>query len=185
MNKKILLTILLSILYHSASYSMQIVNSEETKAPKTKIKLKIKINPEDAHTKGKEYYRDKNYEFSFQYFKYAAKRDHLESQLEFATMLSEGLGCEKDLTKAIKWTNIVMKKTNNKDDTDLKMLNRVAKTVWQDIVTKMLSELQETTLAIPRQLLSALLGAQKEEEEEDNDNDNGKEMTEVVRNMFI
>lgn len=181
MNKKMLLTILLSIIYHSTSYNMQIVNPEEIKIPKTEIKLKIKNNPEDAYKKGKEYYRNKNYEFSFQYFKYAAKRDHLESQLEFATMLYEGLGCEKDLTKAIEWTNIVMKKTNNKDNTDIKMLNRVAKTLWQDIVTKIISELQETTLAIPRQLLSALLGAQEEEE----NNDNKEEIPEAIKNMFI
>lgn len=147
---KISVFFILTFFVLSNSYSMKESIKKESiekiiKKEKKSIKLKIKIDPKEALLKGREYYTQENYDLAYKYFKYAAKRDSVGAQLEYATMLFDGYGCKKDLIKSLEIINIVIKKTaaTKDDDIDFKNIYRVAKTLWYNIINDLALELME------------------------------------------
>jgi hypothetical protein len=182
--KKISAFFMLTFFVLSSSYAMQTSDDTSVEKEKTAIKLKIKMDAKEAFLKGKESYSQKNYDFAYQYFKYAAKKDYTEAQLEYATMLFDGCGCDHNLEKALEIVNIVKRKVAFKkdDDIDAKNIYRVAKTLWHEIVSALILDLmQPVDLGEGGGLLSALLGARGQESDEEE----APEMSEAVRSMFV
>ncbi len=176
MNKKIFITtILLSIFSIQTSHCMQTAEEKpQIEESKNKISQPINIKKQKAYLTGKEYYKIKEYEKAFIYFEYAANKEHIKAQLETASMLTTGLGCEKDLERALILVNSV-KKRSNLYATKKKKLKKYyleisyhAKELWYDIVTKILSEPREISLDLGplQQILGGLQEEDSEEEEQ-------------------
>lgn len=152
MKKKLILLLLLGLI-PTISLCME---KKSKKVSKQKIYLN-KTQCEEIFKKGLEYYEQEEYEMAFEKIKMAAYNDNLDAQFILATMIFEGKGCEKNLSKAMKYCSLAF--NGGKKEAEI---------LWFKIVTEFVKDSKTNNGKNPFQLVldPSMLGGQGGDEED-------------------
>lgn len=164
MNKKFILFTVLTLI-PTTSFCMEKKDKEKEPLLKKEISFEeFILKAEDAYKTGAEYYAINEFEEAFKYIKFAGEKNHLEAQFVLATMLFEGKGCEKNLSEAMKYCSIALKKGKKE-----------AEPLWYEIVTEFVKKYGTPNNQMQLVLDPSMLGGAKEDDDdEDNDTSSKK-----------
>lgn len=171
MKKKFILFIVLTII-PTTSFCMK--KNEEKQNTKT-VKYLDKTQCEEVFKKGLEYYGQEEYDKAFEKIKMAADNDNLEAQFVLATMLFEGKGCEKNLSKAMNYCSLAF--NGGKKE---------AETLWFKIVTEFVKKFGKPNNQMPFVLDPSMFGQDggDDDEEDSPKNQKDKKKDESWRSMY-
>ncbi|KKP24225.1 MAG: hypothetical protein SZ59_C0002G0071 [candidate division TM6 bacterium GW2011_GWF2_28_16] len=140
---------LLAILLFAQTNNLAAMNQEKSLEEKFS-KIEINMNKSKAYIMGLEFLEANELEIAFQYFEYAANKNHFNSQIQLTYMLMDGAGCEKDLAAALELCNIVKKISFNRAEKAratenirkeifYRKIYNEFKLLWEDLVTEILT----------------------------------------------
>lgn len=158
---------LLAILLFSQMNNLFAMDTKATKKTEQDLNLeeqfpKIEINmkAKDAYYMGLDFWELNELEIAFDYFEYAANKNHFYSQIQLTYMLMDGAGCEKNLVAALELCNLVRKISYEKSERAHKLKDDITEisyrkiynefeSLWKDLVTQILtSETEISKLAL-------------------------------------